>query len=87
MNFFGRPKVPEHDKRSFEHVIAQLKKGLDVEVLQILRHALAVDREASRYCSWSDADVAQALSVIDMQLSASKRLKVTPFWLQESNNK
>lgn len=86
MEFSGRPSVPLHDRRSAAHVLAQLQTGLSVERLQVLRHAVAVSRECSRYAGWSDAEVEQVLSVIDKQLPASKRLPVHAFWLQNPEN-
>lgn len=86
MEFSGRPSVPLHDRRSAAHVLAQLQTGLSVEQLQILRHAVAVSRECSRYCGWSEAEVTQVLGVIDAQLPASRRLPVQAFWLQNPEN-
>lgn len=85
--FKGRPSVPEHDRRTAAQVLVQLELGLSMERLQVLRHAVAVSRECSRYAGWSEADVEQVLSVIDGQLPASKRLKVLPSWLQDPQNK
>lgn len=86
MDFSGRPNVPLHDRHSVEHVLAQLDSGLSVERLQVLRHAVAVSRECSRYCGWSEAEVTQVLVGIDAQLPASRRLPVLPFWLQNPEN-
>lgn len=86
MEFSGRPNVPEHDRRGVEHVLAQLGGGLPLERLQVLRHAVAVSRECSRYCGWSEQEVAQVLTVIDAQLPASRRLPVHAFWLQNRAN-
>lgn len=86
MDFYGRPHVPKHDRRGAEYVLNELQQGLSVERLQVLRHAVAVSRECSRYAGWSDAEVQRVLTVIDAQLPASRRLPVQAFWLQNPEN-